>query len=59
MQTKDGSAFRDEKVDDQGHEEDVLPWSVGLFVIFSASAVCWMLIYAVFISAYHFLTGSH
>jgi hypothetical protein len=30
-----------------------------MVVIIAASAVCWALIYAVFISSYHFIAGSH
>jgi hypothetical protein len=62
VRTDNGSAFRAGKarqVREQNQEGELLPWFVGLVVIFAASAVCWALIYAVFMSSYHFLAGLH
>jgi hypothetical protein len=59
VRTNNGSTYRSGKLR-QGHAEgELFPWVVGMVVIFAASAVCWALIYAVFISSYHFLSGSH
>ena len=57
MRSNDGSAYRTNETRDRRAEAELLPWFVGMVVIIAASAVCWALIYAVFISSYHFLAG--
>ena len=57
VRTNNGSAYRAEKAQEDLPKAEILPWFVGMVVIFAASAVCWALIYAVFMSSYRFLSG--